>query len=74
MLDTFKSEARMFAVVVKIGLGAAAVIALTLLTDALWGVLLAIALIVFWIGWAWTGRREPATDDRSAERMGRSDG
>jgi hypothetical protein len=56
MLDTFKSEARMFQVVVKIGLGAAAVIALTLLTNALWGVVLALALIVLWIGVGWVGR------------------
>jgi hypothetical protein len=56
MLDTFKSEARMFQVVVKIGLGAAAVIALTLLTSALWGVVLGIALIAVWIGVGWVGR------------------
>jgi hypothetical protein len=58
MLDTFKSEARMFRVVVKVGLGAAAVIALTLLTDALWGALLGLLLIAFWTASAWAGRRE----------------
>jgi hypothetical protein len=63
MLDTFKSEARMFRVVVKVGLGAAAVIALTLVTDAVWGVVLAIALIAFWIGWTWAGRRQAPADE-----------
>jgi hypothetical protein len=58
MLDTFKSEARMFRVVIKVGLGAAAVIVLTLLTDAFWGALLGLALIAFWIASAWAGRRE----------------
>jgi hypothetical protein len=58
VLDTLKSEARMFRVVVKVGLGAAAVIALTLLTNATWGIALGVALIVVWIWFGWVGRRQ----------------
>jgi hypothetical protein len=58
VLDTLKSEARMFRVVVKVGLGAAAVIALTLLTNAAWGIALGVALIVVWIWMGWVGRRQ----------------
>lgn len=48
----------MFRVVVKVGLGAAAVIALTLLTNAAWGIALGVALIVVWIWMGWVGRRQ----------------
>lgn len=57
MHNPLRSEADAFRLVVVIGIGAAAVVALTLLTRPVVGVILAAALVGFGVGLAWRGSR-----------------
>jgi hypothetical protein len=57
MHNPLRSEADVFRLVVVIGVGAAAVVALTLLTRPVVGLILAAALAGFGVGLAWRGSR-----------------
>lgn len=57
MHNPLRNEADAFRLVVVIGIGAAAVVALTLLTRPVYGAILAAALIGFGVGLAWRGAR-----------------
>jgi hypothetical protein len=77
MHNPLRSEADAFRFVVVIGSGAAAVIALTLLTRPVFGVVLAATLIGFAAGSIWRGFRTNLDEadvaeegDDSAERAG----
>jgi hypothetical protein len=76
MHNPLRSEAEMFHFVVIVGTGCAAVIALTLLTEPRYGLILAAALVGLGIGYAWRGSRGPephkaeiARGDGSAYRL-----
>jgi MFS family permease len=57
MHNPLRNEADVFRLVVVIGIGAAAVVALTLLTRPVIGLILAAALVGFGVGLAWRGAR-----------------
>jgi hypothetical protein len=57
MHNPLRSEAEMFRFVVIVGLGAAAVITLSVLTEPRFGVILAAGLVGLGIGFAWRGAR-----------------
>jgi hypothetical protein len=63
MHNPLRSEADAFRLVVVIGIGAAAVVALTLLTRPVVGLILAAALIGFGVGLAWRGARGSLPSD-----------
>jgi GABA permease len=76
MHNPLRSEAEMFRLVVIVGIGAAAVIALALLTEPEYGMVLAALLAGLGIGLAWRGARgsergtaEVASGDGSAHRV-----
>jgi hypothetical protein len=57
MHNPLRNEADVFRLVVMIGIGAAAVVALTLLTRPVYGAILVAALLGFGVGLAWRGAR-----------------
>lgn len=63
MHNPLRSEADAFRLVVVIGIGAAAVVALTLLTRPVVGLILAAALVGFGVGLAWRGARGSLPSD-----------
>jgi hypothetical protein len=71
MHNPLRSEAEMFRFVVIVGSGAAAVIALSLLTEPRYGVVLAAGLVGLGIGFAWRGAR--GSEPHKAE-IARGDG
>lgn len=72
MHNPLRSEADVFRLVVAIVVGAALVVALTLLTRPVWGVLLAALLIGIGIGLAWRVTR--GSEPRSVEATHAADG
>src|SRR3712207_5894600 len=75
MDNPLRSESEAFRWVVAIGLGCAAVIALTLLTEPRFGVVLGSALIGFGIGLLWRGAagREPRKVEAAPRAQGEGD-
>jgi hypothetical protein len=76
MHNPLRSEADVFRLVVTIGIGAAAVVALTLLTRPVFGLILLAALLGFGVGLAWRGSRgslpsefEPTSSDDDKHRL-----
>jgi GABA permease len=76
MHNPLRSEADVFRLVIVIGIGAAAVVALTLLTRPVVGLILAAALIGFGVGLAYRGARgslpsefSPTSNDDSKHRL-----
>jgi hypothetical protein len=76
MHNPLRSEADAFRLVVVIGIGAAVVVALTLLTRPIVGVILAAALIGFGVGLLWRGARgsmptdfAPSSSDDNKHRL-----
>lgn len=76
MHNPLRNEADVFRLVVVIGIGAAAVVALTLLTRPVIGLILAAALIGFGVGLAWRGSRgslpsqfSPRSNDDNKHRL-----
>jgi GABA permease len=57
MHNPLRSEGDAFRLVMVIGVAVALVVALTLIADALWGILLAVVLIAVGVGLAWRGTR-----------------
>ena len=67
MLNPVRSEADAFKLVVIIGAGAAAVIALSLLAGPEFGVVLAAGLVGFGLGHSWRSIRDELRTDRGAD-------
>jgi hypothetical protein len=72
MHNPLRSEADVFRLVVVIGVAAALVVALTLLTEPVWGVLLAALLIGVGLALVWRATR--GSEPRSIEGRGADDG
>jgi len=67
MLNPLRSEADAFKLVIIIGAGAAAVIALSLLAGPEFGVVLAAGLIGFGLGLSWRAVSDELRSDRRAD-------
>ena len=72
MHNPLRNEADVFRLVIVIGVAAALVVALSLITRPLWGVLLAALLIGIGAWFAWRGTR--GSEPRSVEARGLPDG